>query len=768
MAKVNKFLREQTIEKGCFALPFLVRYALRLYDGSLVCHSAPILMNPSTDAAPVVFWLRTSGKGKYTDATCDIMLVASTLDYQLIADENYDYLYLAKNWSDIVKSVDVFISKPIYTWDQNGQCSSFADTDNFKTKFIGTLKPAGYADNVSEDCILLPLNIDGVDIKRGKVHSVFTDDYREWEYAKLYALYKSTGNGREYPSTTIHLPEFSAERVHETIKNTSTFYKLCSIEISDLSTSERKDIKIDDDYLPSLVNREAMTDDYLTHDRLTASYSHAYNSRLNISGLKRELFRGFTAGSMFSYKNRTLLGWKTDEHNNIIYLERGTLDSSTLDLKVYIKEDGQTYAVSSSSNNLYLSYFLSPMLYPTDKDKENNTNGFLDKMSWGCYVFYPNANAFKMEVKDFSGSYQIDLKPHDFLNGAYGLLDYELQRASNITQTSVTAMSNIVSIPNKIYTSEVNNPFYFPLSGINTVGTGNIIGICSAVKALSQGQFGQFPLYAFTDEGVWALELSSTGTYSARQPVTRDVCINAASLTQIDTAVLFATDRGVMLIQGSETVCITDTLNGDNTLSLDTFPKIEQIAGLSGFSKDDFALKPFHEFVRNCRMVYDYRNQRIIVYNPACTYAYIYSLKSKRWGMMRSSIADSVNSYPDALAVLKDGKLVNFSVEDTESDYRGIVVTRPFKLDMPDVLKTIDTVIQRGFFRKGHVRSALYASRDMFNWFLVWTSSDHYLRGFSGSPYKYFRLVLLCDLKDDENLSGFSVRFTPRLTNRIR
>ena len=53
MAMVNKFVAEQTVQKGRFCFPFFVRYALRLYDGSLVMHSAPILMNPSTKAAPI-------------------------------------------------------------------------------------------------------------------------------------------------------------------------------------------------------------------------------------------------------------------------------------------------------------------------------------------------------------------------------------------------------------------------------------------------------------------------------------------------------------------------------------------------------------------------------------------------------------------------------------------------------------------------------------------------------------------------------------------
>ena len=98
------------------------------------------------------------------------------------------------------------------------------------------------------------------------------------------------------------------------------------------------------------------------------------------------------------------------------------------------------------------------------------------------------------------------------------------------------------------------------------------MGISTAAKALSQGQFGQFPLYAFTDEGVWALEVNSSGGYSAKQPITRDVCISSDSITQIDTAVLFATDRGIMEISGSQTQCLTDIINGNDFFSLDRLP----------------------------------------------------------------------------------------------------------------------------------------------------------------------------------------------------
>ena len=56
LAKVNKFIAEESTNKGRFIYPFFIRYAYRLYDGSLTMHSAPILMIASSDLSPQVFW----------------------------------------------------------------------------------------------------------------------------------------------------------------------------------------------------------------------------------------------------------------------------------------------------------------------------------------------------------------------------------------------------------------------------------------------------------------------------------------------------------------------------------------------------------------------------------------------------------------------------------------------------------------------------------------------------------------------------------------
>ena len=413
----------------------------------------------------------------------------------------------------------------------------------------------------------------------------------------------------------------------------------------------------------------------------------------------------------------------------------------------------------------------------SDPENPNPEHTHLVPKSWATYFFYPNANAYKMLIYNYSSvCYVLDLKPHDFLNGAYAHLDYELIREKNFTSLPFAPGANVlIDVPNKIYTSEVNNPFYFPVLGINTIGTGTILGIISAAKALSQGQFGQFPLYAFSTDGVWALEVSSTGTYSAKQPITRDVCINPDSITQIDSAVLFATDRGIMLISGSETVCLSESINSRDLFSLSDLPAADKLVSVFNqfageqerITLENSSLLPFREFLVGCRMIYDYTGQRILVYNPSVSYAYVYSLKSKTWGMIHSEITDNVNAYPDALAMVSGNKLVNFSTSDAEG-ITALVVTRPFKLGQPDVFKTIDTVIQRGYFRSGHVCQVLYGSRNLFDWHILWSSTDKYLRGFRGSPYKYFRLALICKFDKAESAYGCSVQFTPRFTNKPR
>lgn len=724
LAKVNKFIADRSTNKGKFIFPFLVRYAYRLYDGNLIRHSAPILMVCSTSCAPIVLWRHIYGKNGLNRADVRVVGMLHSLDYAVIKQSDIDLL---KDWTDIVKSVDIFVSKPIYTYDQNGECDKFFNYDEYGNEAWG------YSickhTNQAADKTKYPLR------------------YQKKDMGYLYQMTFDKDNLGTRPGGILGLPRKDSSTVKEDVRNCSNFYFLESIKIEQLTTT-RTLLNIEEDYLQSLVNREVMTDDYDSHDKIIPKYAFGYNARVNLANIRKKLFDGFNAGAMLPFTDGYVKHWSDTSP---------TILDKTINISVYvfIKQDGKDIIVHGEAG---VFGYENPVLF----------------------LYYPNGNAYKAIVTawDYLGTfYEVPLERHAFLNGAFyygGWNDLE-KRTYNSPTTSSDA-ERTIEIPNKIYTSEVNNPFYFPVTGINTVGTGKILGISTAAKALSQGQFGQFPLYAFTDEGVWALEVNSSGGYSAKQPITRDVCISSDSITQIDTAVLFATDRGIMEISGSQTQCLTDIINGNNFFSLDRLPGLAKLYP-DGIPQVDCT---FSEFRKGSRMSYDYINQRIILFNENKNYAYVFSMKSKLWGIVASSLTSAINSYPNAYAMAKvktaggNGKqevtnncLVDLS-RSTETHQKGLLVTRPIKLDVASMLKTFDTVFLRGLFDKGKVQTALYGSRDNINWHLVHSAKEHYLRGFRGTPYKYFRIVVITNLSIGETLVGASVSYTPRLINQIR
>lgn len=719
LAKVNKFIAEKSTKKGRFLFPFFVRYAYRLYDSSLVMHSAPILMLASSDITPVAFVKGISSEGDdwWVKAKVFVAGACHQLDYCALTQDEITDL---QAWKDIVRSVDVFISKPIYTYDQSGECESF--------EYVLE------KDERDAYCVCKHLNLDS--------HFSETDYPTRYRYRTLANLVSCSFILEDgvaeaiYMPTRVKLPRKSAEAVAGEIRDCAQFYLLESIELDNLKTA-RTVFNVSEDYLEALVNREAMTDDYDSHDTVIPSYTFAYNSRINYANIKKRLFEGYNTGAMFSYSE-------------------GITYQGPVAVTFAIKQDGKDIYVSGGVSG----YGLDNLRLP--------------------YIFYPNINAYKayVRVADYFQTkvYEFPLTPHPTLNGAYYWHGFGALPTTYGTTWPNLSTDRTVRQPNKIYTSEVNNPFYFPTGGINTVGTGEIRGIASAAKALSQGQFGQFPLYAFATDGVWALEVSTQGTYSAKQPVTREVLINSDALLQLDTSVLFATDRGLMLIGGSEVVSISDD-NFTNIKSdfFASYPKADKLRELymnlgDKEEQEDMsgvALVSFKDYIATCRMAYDYTHQRVIIYTPQAKYAYVFSLKTKTWGMMLERYESTINDYPNTYLFTRDNYLRDLCYS-TQEKSTVFLVTRAFKLGDGDIFKTIDTIIQRGTIEKGQIGQALYASNDLRNWQLVWSSKDIYMRGFRGTPYKYFRLAVIGKMSDGDCLSGFTAQFTPRRLNQPR
>ena len=267
------------------------------------------------------------------------------------------------------------------------------------------------------------------------------------------------------------------------------------------------------------------------------------------------------------------------------------------------------------------------------------------------------------------------------------------------TNTNALPYSSVVKV------SEAENPLIFPAKNSVQVGSSIINALAANTRPISEGQFGDAPLYAFTDEGVWVLMLGSEGAYIARQPANRDICSNPKGILQIDDAVLFPTERGIMMQRGRESECITDVLDGfpfDFTLiyshSKENLYYPISILELQDFEYGEVAYVRFRKYMKNANMIYDYYDSRIIVFNPRYSYAYVYSLKSNLWGTMVNVFSKRVNSYPESYAINNAGKIVNVYVEEPSDNIPFFFCTRPLTLGQGDNHKTMFTCIIRGYW----------------------------------------------------------------------
>lgn len=339
------------------------------------------------------------------------------------------------------------------------------------------------------------------------------------------------------------------------------------------------------------------------------------------------------------------------------------------------------------------------------------------------------------------------------------------------TNTNSLPYSSVVKV------SEAENPLIFPAKNSVQVGSSIINALAANTRPISEGQFGDAPLYAFTDEGVWVLMLGEEGTYIARQPANRDICSNPKGILQIDDAVLFPTERGIMMQRGRESECITDVLDDypfdflsiySHSTKDKTYPN--KLLALGNIPESDVKYVRFRKYLEEAGMIYDYYDSRIIVFNPNYTYAYVYSLKSNMWGTMHNVFNKRVNIYPESYATDKEGKILDVYVKEPTENVPFFLCSRPLTLGQ-DAYKTMFDCITRGYFssiQAGKCGMVLFGSNDLVNWYYVGSSVNMYLRNLVGSPYKYFRLALMGNLTPKESISALSTEFQSRLQNKLR
>lgn len=511
----------------------------------------------------------------------------------------------------------------------------------------------------------------------------------------------------------------------------------------------------------------------MRRSQVAAKCGYSYNNRLHVANVARVWDKAFSATVRQTFDSYA----GDDQHLFYAFIGQdiGYSEQQKAEAKAIIRFSDNSMTIATGE----LSWPLPPvLLFPSA------TASYIDrlclKIDNGVVVSYEMYTQIPLTASTNWGcAYNLNIAgglPRFNVNGH---LQPEPATASDFNSFEENARQDYGDSLNtsfntsQLLVSEVENPFVFPARNAVSVGNGNIIAMAANTKAISQGQFGDYPLYVFTDEATWALNVNTLGTYSSRQPVSRDVISSKNSLVSIDNAVVFTTARGIMVLQGHQTTCISDVLDGTPFLFpqmplaqtvLDAMPPYTipyQAISYVRFRK---------LFMKGARMIFDYARQRLIVFNASYAYAYVYSFRSHHWGAMENCFSEGVNNI--SMAIMDDDVnerriAVPLDSQDN-SRIATFACTRPLSLGVQHVHKTISTAIVRGMFRREQMGCILYGSNDLYQWYPVNSAASSRLLAHIGTPYKYFRLAFVASLSRDNSVHAIDIDFIPRLNNHLR
>ena len=742
----NKFIAEQNKDNK-FVFPFYVRYAYEMYDGSLIMHSYPVLMIPNS-RGPIFALDGRKGlkadrddKGEsYEKVRIDfqgrVYGFSSKLMYDLKQLSSSD-LERLQNWKDLIRGISVYVTPPIYNYKQGGhvlgwRCMDWRDPingalDNGDTPWnkYYTIGKVNYTDETGSDPVEQTekgivsyhkafVNILGAkgDTKRNKIF---------WPWV--------AANNTEYPipDYILEIPQKDDTEVMELHENAGQFYRFASVEyekLIDMATTAQGEIELEagKKVLNTISNQDIMQDDNGSHDTMSADVLYGYNRRLNMANVSKIMHSPLPPSVMWAREHCQLNG---DEL------------SYPYQVTIYAKNGAEIARLKSTEDEVNCAYPQS--------------------------IFYPDPNAFEVLITRDLDKFRIRLKEHKALNGAFWISDflntpidinkYKLTGSATQQDLDLPEVNKIVDERNKIYTSETDNPFYVPFGNINIAGGGEVRALCSATQAMSQGQFGQHPMYCFTSEGVWAMTVGDTGGWATIQPVTRDVISEQTKPLSLDSTVVFLTERGLLQLAGSDIKVLSDVLQGADPLLLDTpnfgLHRLDDLCGENatgtGALLEVATALAEGKFPEKAWLAYDYDNARIYVtpWDDSLDYgthgSWVYNLKSGLWTQASATIDRQVPTYPE-LETQSGGNVVKISVDRAIQGNlcaKGLVISRPIKLADMGLLKRWREIAVRGRFKpySTAVQVALWGTRDWIDHALVASSTRNRLTRWSGSPY---------------------------------
>ena len=351
---------------------------------------------------------------------------------------------------------------------------------------------------------------------------------------------------------------FVTPAILEKIQGASTFYKIRSLELGENThqTPERL-LKTDADVYKwaNIEHQEQLPVDTFSHHAQGADMSHMYNKRLHLANTTTSFFKGF---------NYDFFRWEIDGNDHLLEnynawpIRAGWGESFGALFGFYTEGESLVIATDIETDGVAHTVYAPYEWKETDKDMRGIMSAFIsypDPRAKRMRFYYVNAGTWHLRK-------ELELKSHDFLNIAY-FLDSELQpvfvpnNGGNPVTKPDTSVTPRITEKGKLKVSEVNNPLRFPNQNVNRFA-GGILAISSNLMNAADRNFGQFPLYVFTDEGIWAMQVGSgDAPYASAQIKVLGEAPVSRVVGSTPYGVVYIAKGGLFLINGQSCVSIS-------------------------------------------------------------------------------------------------------------------------------------------------------------------------------------------------------------------
>lgn len=509
-----------------------------------------------------------------------------------------------------------------------------------------------------------------------------------------------------------------------------------------------------------------------TYITQSGNCSLLYNNRLIYGDVLNQFWQGWDVKDLHAYMTAD------DDGNYSVVLEVDILTDQGL--KTVSVERVLNYR--NSTHNEHFRF------YGATYTPDNNS-------SWACY---PDARAKVMRVIVHSGStyYLVGttrLRPHPFYNYSWGyfLTDYEASGSdwSAYPTTSLATVNDKHNDTNRIQASENGNPLIFPPSKSYRVSFNEVVALSVNTRPISEGQYGQHPILAFTNGGLYAMTISTREDLFVENivPLGRNVCTNRNSVLQTDFGIVFQCADGVFLFDGANMVEISQSAEGSTTIpiaSLSQYTTLVADTNVVSANVKDALTSAFSTFLASGKFGYNYMEGELHISNTSVSvkYSWCFSFRSRQWFVRERGYSYYIHHYPKMLGVSynSDGKLYDLTTEETTGTGPSyLLISRPIKL-VHDRLKKIHGAALRGYIKMitgGTYKTVfqMYGSTDGITWVFL-TSNEptavcqdiRLSRSLHSCQYFIFVMGGYANIDNLLNITHVDVIFEEKWTNKIR